>query len=395
MFRLFDRYVLREICAPFSISLLVFTAILIMNQVLILFEIIITNGIQLMDAVLLFLYLLPSILSLTVPMAILIGTLSGLSRMSADKEILAFKTLGTGPRRFFLPLSLFTLFGFVMTLLLSLYLAPYAYQKWMRLLSNSSLSDIQLRIKPRVFNNFHSGLLLYYQGLSPEKKWKNIFVYSSESEEESLAIFAEEGRLSVFPKQKKAFLELSNGTIHSQSLSAPGRYNILSFEHYQKEMEFERFLPSVVKGRELKQKNIVELLAGIKRIKKELLDLSPLIKESPKYGNTVHRLKKHRVEIHKRIALSCACFVFSFLGFLFGASSKRGGKTNAFAFSLAAVLLYYVLMTGGVQLAMDTNLHPFLGVWGANILFSLVGIFYFLKQEKNFWFRSPFRDSKH
>jgi len=45
----------------------------------------------------LFLCIFPGVLTFTLPMAVLIGVLLGLGRMSADSEIIALTALGIGP----------------------------------------------------------------------------------------------------------------------------------------------------------------------------------------------------------------------------------------------------------------------------------------------------------
>src|SRR5512136_2179136 len=89
-----DRYLLKEIASPFGIGLLVYTFTLLINMILILSERLISKDVSGMTLVKILIYLLPDLLSFTIPMATLMGVLAGLSRMSTDSEIVAFKTLG-------------------------------------------------------------------------------------------------------------------------------------------------------------------------------------------------------------------------------------------------------------------------------------------------------------
>jgi len=92
--KLFDRYILRDILPAFLIGLLVYSFLLLMNQILLLSEILITRGVSLSVVLSLLFYLLPSVLAFTLPMSVAVGILAGLSRLSSDSEIVAFKTLG-------------------------------------------------------------------------------------------------------------------------------------------------------------------------------------------------------------------------------------------------------------------------------------------------------------
>ena len=111
MLKYFDRYMLREAAAPFGIGLLVYSFVLLMNQLLVFPELFIAQGVPLLTTLKLLGYLIPAILAFTVPMAVLMGVLAGLSRMSSDAEITACKTLGIGHLRILRPLLLFAFAG--------------------------------------------------------------------------------------------------------------------------------------------------------------------------------------------------------------------------------------------------------------------------------------------
>jgi lipopolysaccharide export system permease protein len=87
MFKFFDRYVLREVGPPFGIGLLLFTFVLLMSQILVLAELFITKGVSFRLAAEVLIDLIPSLLAFAVPMAVLMGILAGLSRLSTDSEI--------------------------------------------------------------------------------------------------------------------------------------------------------------------------------------------------------------------------------------------------------------------------------------------------------------------
>src|SRR6266849_9246147 len=83
--RLLDRYILRE---------LVFTFILLIDQIPRLLAILVARSADLYTIVRVFLNLLPSILALTIPMAFLLGVLLAFGRLASDSEIIAFRASG-------------------------------------------------------------------------------------------------------------------------------------------------------------------------------------------------------------------------------------------------------------------------------------------------------------
>ena len=82
--RTLDRYVLREILPPFVLALLIFTFLLVMPPVMEYLENLLAKGVTWGTAARILVTLVPQALGLTIPMAVLVGILIGLGRMSAD-----------------------------------------------------------------------------------------------------------------------------------------------------------------------------------------------------------------------------------------------------------------------------------------------------------------------
>lgn len=89
-----QKYVLRELLGPTALGLLVFTFVFLIGNLFKLAELIFKEGSSAHMAAELILTLLPGILSLTIPMAVLTGILMGIGRLAADREILAIRMSG-------------------------------------------------------------------------------------------------------------------------------------------------------------------------------------------------------------------------------------------------------------------------------------------------------------
>ena len=96
-------YILKEIIPIFFIGLMTFTIILLMDKILKLIELIVTRGGSLSDVLMLFLFISPSFLIITIPVAVLLGTLLTFGRLSSDSEITAFKASGMSLYQLFFP----------------------------------------------------------------------------------------------------------------------------------------------------------------------------------------------------------------------------------------------------------------------------------------------------
>ncbi len=396
MLKFFDRYVIKEIIPPFFIGLLIATFVLLMNQILILAELFITKGVALKAAVKIFLYIIPSILAFTVPMAVLMGILAGLSRLSSDSEIVAFKTLGINYKRLLFPVLLFSVGGWLLTSFFTLYLAPRSNYKWVQTVAESVLTKVQFKINPREFNESIPKTVIFIQDISQEKEWKNIFIHFSNPPDEPRIILAKSGKLNFYPELKRATIELYEGTLHSYPLVDPEKYSVTSFQELEEEIDVETLFYSFSKKKRVREKDIKELFKGVKVITHDLTELkeekSRLLgvdEDNPKLREVSQALRRknkdyisHWVEIHKKFAFPFVCLIFGFLGLPLGASTRKGGRTSGFTISLGIILVYYVLITAGEQMAMDGHISPFLGIWGSNIILLLVASYLFYKSLK-------------
>ena len=104
-----------------------------------------------------FLFTLPNLFKVTIPMAVLVGVLLGLSRLAADSEIIAMRASGLGIGYFVRVASIVAVAGTLLGLGNSLYLAPRANQAILEMEQALETSQASYEIQPRVFyEDFHN-----------------------------------------------------------------------------------------------------------------------------------------------------------------------------------------------------------------------------------------------
>jgi len=363
MAKILDRYVLREVVPPFLIGLLLVTFVLLMNQVLLVADLFVDKGVPALRALRLLALLVPSMLVFALPMAVLVGILGGLARLSADSEIIALASAGVGPRRLARPFVAFGLCGFLLTLPLALYWAPRANDAWVRDMTASVLSRVRLKVEPLEFNETFPGLVFLVRQAGRDGAWNGVFASLGRDPSHPRLVMARSGRVRLFPDERRAILELVDGTAYSGPLASPGEDAVTTFDRLEEEIDVAGIVPSLTAEKRVREKDIGELVR----------DLRSLEAESGADRAQPRQVRAHLIEIHKKIALPAACLVFALLGLPLGVMTGRTGRTGGFSLALAVILLYYVLLTAGETAAMDGRLTAALGMWGPNLLLAAAG----------------------
>jgi LPS export ABC transporter permease LptF/LPS export ABC transporter permease LptG len=366
--KILDRYILREVVPPFLVGLLLVTFVLLMNQVLLLAELFIDKGVPAAEAVRILALLIPSILAFALPMAVLMGILGGLARLSADSEVVAFQSLGIGPGRLLRPILLFGLCGFFLTLPLALLVAPRANHAWVQAMTDTVLSRVRLKVNPLEFNESIPNMVFFVRDIDRDKVWHDIFASMSKDPAHPRLVMARTGSIRLFPEKRRAVLELSDGFAYSGSLSEPEKDSLTTFERLEEEIDVEGLFASVSSEKRVRQKDIGELVRDLKALAAGSADAS---------GR--REVRAHWIEIHKKFSLPFACLVFALLGLPLGVMTGRAGRTGGFLLGLVIILLYYVMLTAGEKMAMDGRLPAFLGMWVPDLVLAAAGVFLFLR----------------
>ena len=105
---LLDRYVVRETLLPFFLSLLLITFLLIIPPLLQQGYTLIAQGVGWSVVVRVLVTLLPQALSISIPMAVLMGLLIAFGRLSADREFVAMQACGVSVYRLLRPVVFIT-----------------------------------------------------------------------------------------------------------------------------------------------------------------------------------------------------------------------------------------------------------------------------------------------
>ena len=177
--RILTRYILGEIISLTLIGCALFTFILFVPLLPHILEVVVRSSSTWSDVAEVFLFTLPNLFKVTIPMAVLWGILLGLSRLAADSEIIAMRASGLGIGYFVRVSSIVAVSGTLLGLGNSLYLAPRANQAIIDIQQSLETSQASYEIQPRVFYEDFRNFVLYVQDVragTGAANWREVFM---------------------------------------------------------------------------------------------------------------------------------------------------------------------------------------------------------------------------
>jgi LPS export ABC transporter permease LptF/LPS export ABC transporter permease LptG len=378
--RLLDKYIGREVGSHAILGLAVFTFVFFVPQLVRLMDLVVRHSGGVFTVALIFLCSLTPVLAFTIPMAVLVGVLIGLGRLSADSEIVALHASGISLRRLLVPIGFVALGCSLGTLILTFWLSPAAIRTLQSLEARLLLTQAPYAIQPRVFNEQIPHYILYVQDVeAAATRWHGVFLASSGQAASSNVTIAQGAQVVADPENNKFELHLGSGSTHEYDPRAPQHYNVTTFG--QSEIPVE--ISSPVAG----PKNVA--VSDSERSISELL-----AEKGPRWRDA-------RVEFHRRIAFPAACLVFALLGVPIGVRPRRGGRAAGLILTLVLIGGYYFLFVTGAHMAQQGSVAPWAGIWAGNIAGLILGLIFLRRIESIrkpnavvVWLDSLFRRSR-
>jgi LPS export ABC transporter permease LptG/LPS export ABC transporter permease LptF len=354
--RILTRYILGEILSHTLIGCALFTFILFMRDLPNILNMLVRGGSTFATVLEVVLYIMPNFFMVTIPMAVLVGVLLGLSRLAADSEIIAMRASGLGIGYFVRVAAIVAVGGTLIGLGNSLWVAPRANQRILEL-DKALASQATYEIQPRVFYEDFKNTVLYVQNVisgTGAANWRQVFM-ADISDPTAPRITTAASATVVSDSSQTLLMRLRNGTEHDPVAGHPEQYNVSTFAIDD--------LPFTA-GQQ-NEGHLGRLDTPILA-----LPLNELIERT--HGPDG---KRFQIELQKRFSYPAACLVLMLVGVPLGVTSRRGGKSSAWVFTILLVVLYYSLSLIGIALGRQNWIPTFLAVWSANILFAVGGIF--------------------
>jgi lipopolysaccharide export system permease protein len=279
----------------------------------------------------------------TLPFAVLVGTLAGLGRLRADREILALEAAGVSSRRLAGPVLAFAAVLAVAGLLLTLGAAPWATRSLEASLRQMLRKNPGVSLHPGTVHEFGDLRMAAREVSARGDRLRGVLLWIPDLGQ---TIFAERGVLE--PRDDGSTrLRLRQG----KTLLSPRRGG--------GEMRFETF-----------QTTLQAEPAPIRRIDKEQLAgvslgrLTALARAGVDSGGLARRA---RTELHRRFSYPAASLVFGLLAVSLALVGSRLSRTEGGIVGLLVTVAYYGLVQLGDGLIQADMVSVGFGVWLPNL----------------------------
>ncbi|MGC9503265.1 LptF/LptG family permease [Baaleninema sp.] len=370
-----DRYLIGETLPPFLFGVGAFSSIGV--AVGIVFELVrqVTNAnISLEVAAKVFVLQLPYYISLSFPMAMLLGTLIGYSRLSSDSELVALRSCGVSLYRIVRPALLLALVVTAMTFTFDQVVVPGAlYEAEVTL--DRALKDEETLLAKR--NTLYPEIGKLADARNAEDETLVRLFYAEKFDKEDERMYG----VIVLDRSEPQFdrLIFANSAtwnpndniwdffgVTSYAIPPDGSYvNIAKFDRHRYPLP--RAPLELARERDYPQMNVAQAF-----------DRLEILKASGRED----KIRKLEIRIQQKFAIPFACVAFGLVGAALGTQPQRTSASRGFGISVLVIFTYYLLMSIGDALGLSGFIHPWMAGWLPTLVGFGVGITLLMRASK-------------
>lgn len=357
MFKILDRYLIREVLLPFFIGLVLLSFMLEIPVILEQGEKLIEKGVDWPTVLKVLITLLPQALSIDIPMALLVGILIGFGRISGDREFVALQACGVSLHRLLRPVMVLAVTAAALNAYVMIVALPNGNQRFREITFGIVAAKAETDVKPRVFFTQFPNRVLYIQDRLPDGGWRDVFLADATRADQTTVYFAKEGRLLIDRGRQTVQLSLTDATRHTTFTAKPDEYEGSDLDRVVLNLEPETVFPRA------------QLMKGEPEM--TIAELHQSIAEAAKRGDPGYDQK---LMIQQKFSFPAACLVLALIGLGLGVTNRKDGKLASFVLGFGVIFTYYVVLWTCRSLAKSGRLAPELSPWVPNIVLGIAGI---------------------
>ncbi|MBF0139253.1 MAG: LPS export ABC transporter permease LptF [Magnetococcales bacterium] len=361
MIRLY-RYLFMECAISTALVLFVLTFLIMLPKILNLVDLWVNKGVDIGVLGSMILWLSPQFVVSVVPMALLMGILLALGRLSQDSEIVILKASGMSLYQILFPIAILITLFTLLTIALNMTVVPNSFHRF-SILRNALISSTTLALKPQTFNQTIPGLTIYIHEKSENGSvMSGLLIHDERKPDSIVTLTARKGQLQLHGKNDSILL-LEEGSRHEKLPG--GRYRHLRFAHYNLDLGVSLGLKEEQHKASPREMEISSLIDSI-------------LFDPPEES------LKGMAELHRRLAYPVAGLILGVFSVALGLQqSHRTGRVYGFIVAVLTLLFHYMLLSFG-DVAVTRELIPTAaGYWLPNLLMALVTLYVTIHTAKD------------
>jgi lipopolysaccharide export system permease protein len=346
------RAVFAELFPPFLLSLFIMSALLVLEKVYKLISLVVENRLRTQELGLMLVYLLPQILMVTLPLAVVGAVSITVIRHSVDSELITLRASGRSLWNYARPYFAFGLVATLITASFTLWIQPIAYRKYSDLQLEMIRYRAEEKIIPGEFNYDFGDKVIRVGGRLSPREFSSIFISDKVLRPNSPVIAAQHGTIEVDQEAKRVLFRLERGRIYTTDPD-PELIRTVDFDRLNYRLDFQ---PS-----DSVETNLVWGLTTLELIQEQ------------RTASEGTRLLRHFLELYSRFTIPVACLAFAIAALPMSILDPRSGRAGSFLRAIFLVVSYYLVWIGFKDLAYGRNASPHV-MWIPPLLIALYGL---------------------
>ncbi len=348
------RLIIREVLPPLAIAAGGLCLLMVLGQLLPMLEPLFRARATLWDIVRLLPLTLAPVAEFSIPMAVLIGVLTGYMKLSRDGEMIALFSVGVAPFRLLTPVLVLCLTMWVLTSFITLWATPRSKAALRSYVAELTHRTLARGLPDRVFFSPAKGLTLYIEEADDSgKRFKKIYVNDARRGGADLQILARKGSMLFDDSGSEVIFRLEDGfmTHTNRTLSAT---DTLFFSEY------------ILK---------VKLGEVSIRTSRGQLPTGELLRRAKEGGLSPKKRARLLSEFHKRVAMPFATIILGLMGVPLGIFFGTTGLAGGISIGISSFLAYYICLAFFSNLAESGAMPPAVALWMPNVIVGVVSAY--------------------
>lgn len=360
MLRIHDRYVLSMFLRSFVFSTLAMVLIYLLVDLFEKIDDFIDHQATVHNIARFYLYMIPEIVRLTLPVDVMLATIFTLGFMGRHNEVVAFLSSGISMLRLNAPILAMSLVAVLLSMLLSERIVPETNAKRIRVrrvdIQKREPHDAQIR------RNF------VYRGQGNFHYYARTFNTQTNTLRDVTLFRYRDGAVVSDVRAERAvwrlgYWEFENGVVRVFASDSTDHVEAFQRRRMSELRETPQDLARIKP--EPDAMNYAELKAHVEQLRAS--------------GSEVN---DYLVDLHTKVSYPLTNFIMAVLGIGLAARKKKSGLLAGFGITLAIAFLYLAMAEFFQALGKNESIPPLLAAWIGPILFSLTGMAMFARVNR-------------